>query len=505
MKKIVVSILIFLFAFSLFSQNFLPPDNLQVDDSYAKVSWEPPMLMQIIDSLDNYNDGDYLAVESPNWTTWSNAPGSEEDALITDEFPSWNYAVIEEETNLIMIMDNYTSGCYSLHIFMVIPEGFSGHFNLQKTTTPGEEYGFQIFFKADSIATINAGGEATFEFPFWNGRLVLDMIIDLDNDWAEFYYYDYLMIEYQWSLGAFGNPGLLSLGAVNISTEIMSGSNDIGFYYIREVNFKEQSTSVHGLAGYNVYLDGCLMEANILSYPLEYIFWDLVEGQQYCVGISAVYENPDGESEVLEEIFTYHAGGFIPWPPENLVAYVIDDNDVVLNWDLPMIVQSLLYGYEVYRNDELIFVSFDPTLLAYTDTELSVGVYEYYVKSIYLNPTYLSEPSNSEIVYIIPSNADDTQIPIITKLISNYPNPFNPTTTIKFSIEPNQQNEPKELVIYNLKGQKVKSIPVTLSGDEGSGIWNGTDNSEKSVSSGIYFYKLGAGNSQQVKKMMLLK
>ena len=101
--------------------------------------------------------------------------------------------------------------------------------------------------------------------------------------------------------------------------------------------------------------------------------------------------------------------------------------------------------------------------------------------------------------------------------LSNYPNPFNPTTTIKFSIEQNQQlllalqskttsfNEPMELVIYNLKGQKVKSIPVTLSGDEGSGIWNGTDQKGKSVSSGIYFYKLRVGNFQQVKRMILMK
>ena len=55
-----------------------------------------------------------------------------------------------------------------------------------------EGNGVELNLKEDSIATINAGGEASFEFPFWNGRLELDMIIDLDNDWAEFYYYDYV-------------------------------------------------------------------------------------------------------------------------------------------------------------------------------------------------------------------------------------------------------------------------------------------------------------------------
>ncbi|MBT4333544.1 MAG: T9SS type A sorting domain-containing protein [Candidatus Cloacimonetes bacterium] len=88
--------------------------------------------------------------------------------------------------------------------------------------------------------------------------------------------------------------------------------------------------------------------------------------------------------------------------------------------------------------------------------------------------------------------------------ISNYPNPFNPTTTISFSLT-TEITENTEIIIYNLKGQKVKNLPITLSGDEGAGIWNGTDNSGQPVSSGIYFYKLGVGDLQQVNKMILLK
>ena len=587
MKKVIFSLLSIFFAFSLSSQNFLPPDNVQVDEGPCILSWEPPMLMQITDSLDNYNVGEYLALESPNWTTWSNAPGSEEDALITDELLYWNTAKIEEETNLIMIMDNYTSGRYSLHIRMFIPEDYSGYFNLQKTNTPGEEYGFQIFFKEDSIATIDAGGEAAFEFPFWNGWLELDMIIDLDNDWAEFYYYDYLMIEYQWSLGAFGDPGLLSFGAVNISTETMPGSNDTALFYIRNVSFKEQLTNVQGLTGYNIYLDGCLWESNISPYPLQYQYQELVGGHPYISGISAVYENPAGESEIVEEEFTYLAGGFIPWPPVSLVASVINYNEVELNWELPMIVQSPLYGYKVYRNDELIFTSFDPTLLTYTDTELMSGNYEYYVKSIYINPTFLSWPSNpayetitlpapvnldlqyvppdflltwsapvrslehynvyrngelecegiTGLMYIItemfpglnlfnvtaiysggyesgfsesveywgPSGVDDTQIPISTEIIRNYPNPFNPSTTIYFTTE---HTESTELNIYNLKGQKIKSfsnLQINKSTNQQI-LWDGTDENNQPVSSGIYLYQLKVDEKPvAMKKCLLLK
>ena len=90
--------------------------------------------------------------------------------------------------------------------------------------------------------------------------------------------------------------------------------------------------------------------------------------------------------------------------------------------------------------------------------------------------------------------------------LSNYPNPFNPETTIEFSIEQNQQNEQIELEIYNLKGQKIKTIPVILSGVEGSVIWNGTDNSGQPVSSGLYLYKLKVnGKTEAVRKCLLLK
>ncbi len=87
--------------------------------------------------------------------------------------------------------------------------------------------------------------------------------------------------------------------------------------------------------------------------------------------------------------------------------------------------------------------------------------------------------------------------------LQSYPNPFNPTTIINFSL-------PKEneviLSIYNIKGQQVK----TLTDDhyekgEHSIIWNGKDSNNKVVSSGIYFCKLKVGNYSKTKKMILLK
>ena len=108
---------------------------------------------------------------------------------------------------------------------------------------------------------------------------------------------------------------------------------------------------------------------------------------------------------------------------------------------------------------------------------------------------------------------ENYELPITNYELNNYPNPFNPTTTISFSLT-TEITENTEIIIYNLKGQKVKNISPSLCHPElveGRGrrkysvIWNGTDDSEKPVSSGIYFYKLRVGDLQQVNKMMLLK
>ncbi|MDO9576983.1 MAG: DNRLRE domain-containing protein [Candidatus Cloacimonadales bacterium] len=100
---------------------------------------------------------------------------------------------------------------------------------------------------------------------------------------------------------------------------------------------------------------------------------------------------------------------------------------------------------------------------------------------------------------------DILQNPI--KSLANFPNPFNPSTTIEFNVEQNQQNELIELAIYNLKGQKIKTFPVILSGVEGqtSVIWDGTDQIGKPVASGIYLYKIKSGDFEKTKKMILMK
>ncbi len=102
---------------------------------------------------------------------------------------------------------------------------------------------------------------------------------------------------------------------------------------------------------------------------------------------------------------------------------------------------------------------------------------------------------------------EDTQIlPVNCLLYQNYPKPFNPETTISFNITA-EDAENAELVIYNLKGQKVKIFYTFPNRGLGTRevVWNGTDENNQPVSSGIYFYKMKSGNYNETKKMLLLK
>ena len=105
------------------------------------------------------------------------------------------------------------------------------------------------------------------------------------------------------------------------------------------------------------------------------------------------------------------------------------------------------------------------------------------------------------------STSDNTSIsnaPVPTKLdITNYPNPFNPSTTIAFSL-------PEEgivrMVIYNIRGQQVKEL---ITGNMSRGfhtvIWDGRDNRSRSVSSGLYFVMIEVGKTSIVKKITMIK
>jgi len=100
-------------------------------------------------------------------------------------------------------------------------------------------------------------------------------------------------------------------------------------------------------------------------------------------------------------------------------------------------------------------------------------------------------------------DADDTELQL-SQLYKNYPNPFNPETTISFSV--NNSSAKTDIAIYNMKGQKIKQlVNDKMSAGIHSVVWTGTDNNNKKAASGVYFYKMTNGNFSASKKMILMK
>ncbi len=98
---------------------------------------------------------------------------------------------------------------------------------------------------------------------------------------------------------------------------------------------------------------------------------------------------------------------------------------------------------------------------------------------------------------------DVVSFPKNFKLYNNFPNPFNPETKIQFSLP---YETDAKLKIYNIKGQLVKTLKEDrLDAGNHTVIWNGTDQNEKKVSSGIYFYQLKADKFTKTRKCLLLK
>ena len=89
------------------------------------------------------------------------------------------------------------------------------------------------------------------------------------------------------------------------------------------------------------------------------------------------------------------------------------------------------------------------------------------------------------------------------KLIKNYPNPFNPVTTLRYDLP---ENNHVNITIYDMIGRQVKNL-INQTQDAGyrSVRWNATDDYGKPVSAGIYLYQIQAGEYMQTKKMVLLK
>jgi flagellar hook assembly protein FlgD len=116
-----------------------------------------------------------------------------------------------------------------------------------------------------------------------------------------------------------------------------------------------------------------------------------------------------------------------------------------------------------------------------------------------VNGDFLEE----NIVVENPAGLSDTTSPVAYDLNQNFPNPFNPTTTISFTIP---ENETLSLKIYDILGRNVRTL---VEGGYAAGsyniVWDATDMNGNAVSAGVYFYTIKAGSYVETKRMLFMK
>jgi hypothetical protein len=182
------------------------------------------------------------------------------------------------------------------------------------------------------------------------------------------------------------------------------------------------------------------------------------------------------------------------------------DGEISLSWQYSQ-TREFQY-FNIFRNiNSSAFTLLDTTSqLNYTDiiNPQESNIYGYYLTAVYSQE---NESSASEEIYIeIIASATGESI-IRPNKMSNFPNPFNPLTEINFQLA-NSDSRQIKLLIFNITGQKVKDLTNSIicqPGNSYSITWNGTDDNNQPLPSGIYIARLKSGNDIAARKMLLLK
>ena len=218
------------------------------------------------------------------------------------------------------------------------------------------------------------------------------------------------------------------------------------------------------------------------------------------IGIGSQYDSSVPYDDGYQIFPRYYATDFLPpgTLPVELTSFSanVSDGNVVLKWSTATEINNSGFEIERKSNGDYRTIAFiqgygtttNEHNYSYTDNNLKNGVYTYRLKQVDYDGTFAySNEINVEV-----------STPVKFELSQNYPNPFNPSTKISFSIP---QNSEVTLTIFNVLGQEVTKL---VNGFMEAG--NHTiDFNAAGFNSGIYFYKLEAGNFSEVRKMTLLK
>lgn len=400
---------------------------------------------EFMDDFESYLPGQQLACQdSVNWTTFFGNPCNQ----VEDPIISTNYSVtgtkslrIIQNNDLVKPFGSHTFGYYYITFWFYIPSGKAGYFNT-----------LAVFNGVNSNWAMECYFDAGGAGRIFGGSSIPESFNWIENEWQ----------------------------FVALSVSLM---NDVARFYL-------DNNLVHTWQ----WTDGIFGGGSPLSIEASCFFGATPNDEMYIDNY--VFNEPPLTPPPL-------------YGPTNLLAEEIFNPfpQVKLTWQDN---SGYEHAFNVLRKDGLPFGpgSFKPIGTApqnatvYIDS--TVVVDSTYTYAVFAYNVYgFSDTSNFATIILKPVNVTPVnQVVNSFSLWQNYPNPFNPKTSIQYVIDSQQF---VTLKVYDILGNEIATL---VNEDKPAGEYEVEFNASSGIGnlvSGIYFYKLKAGNFIQTKKMILLK
>ncbi len=193
--------------------------------------------------------------------------------------------------------------------------------------------------------------------------------------------------------------------------------------------------------------------------------------------------------------------------PVELSAFsaVYNSGGVLIEWTTQTETENM--GFDLYRSESVdgAFTKINATMIQGAGSSQISHDYSFVDQNISGGRTYFYKLTDVRYDGITTFHGPiSVQVPVaMNLLLQNYPNPFNPQTKITFKLVESSQ---VELAVYNLQGQRVRSLTVqTMPAGEHTIVWDGKDENGSIMPSGVYIYKLRSNNYEESKRMELIK
>ncbi|WP_462281889.1 T9SS type A sorting domain-containing protein, partial [Salinivirga cyanobacteriivorans] len=199
------------------------------------VEFITPIPFPFMDDFEAYAEGDYVAQNSIAWTTWSEAPGTAEDAVISTVHASSgvNSMLISGTNDMVLPLGDSVAGKYHLGFDIYVGTDSSAYWNIQQVLL--EEWAFEAYMNNDGTGELNADGQTIafdFELDTWH---TVEHYIDLDNDEITLMLDGTAIHTWQYSVQSDGSAGTNQLAALNLYN---GGATGTAAYYADNVMFQ---------------------------------------------------------------------------------------------------------------------------------------------------------------------------------------------------------------------------------------------------------------------------